>query len=92
MIAEDPHPDASIAGDLGTTTYTMFGWMLPYRDAVLAGDRARVEQLLAFNYGNPWLGDPAWLAWLAKHGNRMTPSQLAPKYGAPAVSVGDVTV
>lgn len=80
VTAEDPHPQASVPGDLGTTTYTPFGWMLPYRDAVLAGDRARVEKLLAFNYGDAWLGDPAWNAWLAQHGDRLTLSQLAAKY------------
>jgi hypothetical protein len=80
VTAEDPDPDASVPGDLGTKTYTLFGWMLPYRDAVLAGDRARVEKLLAFNYGDAWLGDHAWSAWLAQHGDRLTLSQLAAKY------------
>ncbi len=49
---EDPHPDPSAANDPGAETGTLFGWLLPYRDAVLAGDRARVEQLLASGYGD----------------------------------------
>jgi len=49
---EDPHPDPGAANDPGAETGTLFGWLLPYRDAVLAGDRARVEQLLASGYGD----------------------------------------
>jgi hypothetical protein len=49
---EDPHPDPSAANDPGAQTGTLFGWLLPYRAAVLAGDRARVEHLLATGYGD----------------------------------------
>ena len=65
---EDPNPDPSVPGDDGSTQYTLFGWMLPYRDAVLAGDRARVEQLLATGYGDKcWTSDPDWRAQMAAH-------------------------
>jgi hypothetical protein len=49
---EDPHPDPYAANDPGAEQGTLFGWLLPYRDAVLAGDRARVEHLLATGYGD----------------------------------------
>jgi hypothetical protein len=49
---EDPHPDPAAANDPGAEAGTLFGWLLPYRDAVLAGDRARVEHLLATGYGD----------------------------------------
>lgn len=57
---EDPHPDPSAANDPGAASGTLFGWMLPYRDAVLAADRARVDHLLATGYGSGkcWLSDP----------------------------------
>lgn len=47
----DPHPDSSPAGDApgGTRTKTIFGWILFYQPAVRAGNRARVERLLAGN-------------------------------------------
>jgi len=65
---EDPHPDASVPGDGGSTQYTLFGWMLPYRNAVLADDRGRVEQLLANGYGDKCsTSDPDWRAQLAAH-------------------------
>jgi hypothetical protein len=43
---------------------SLFSWMLPYRDAVLAGDRARVERLLVTGfYGSrPQIYDPDWRA------------------------------
>jgi hypothetical protein len=64
---EDPHPDASVPDD-GGTTFTLFGWMLPYRDAVLAGDRSRVEQLLSTGYGDKcWTSDPDWMASVSAH-------------------------
>jgi hypothetical protein len=39
---------------------SLFSWMLPYRDAVLAGDRARVEHLLVTGFygGRPTVYDP----------------------------------
>jgi hypothetical protein len=65
---EDPHPNPSVPGDGGSTQFTLFGWMLPYQDAVLAGDRARVEHLLAFGYGDKCsTSDPDWRAQLAAH-------------------------
>jgi hypothetical protein len=65
---EDPQPDPSVPGDDGSRQYTLFGWMLPYRDAVLAGDRARVEHLLATGYGDKCsTSDPEWREQLATH-------------------------
>jgi hypothetical protein len=49
---EDPNPDPSAANDPGAETGTLFGWFLPYRNAVLADDRTRVEHLLSSGYGN----------------------------------------
>jgi hypothetical protein len=82
---EDPHPDPSAANDPGAATGTLFGWMLPYRDAVLAGDRARVEHLLATGYGGGqcWLNDPLWMAQVRAHGDdwgRLSQKELAQKY------------
>jgi hypothetical protein len=80
---EDPHPDPSVPGDGGFMQYTLFGWMLPYRDAVLVGDRARVEHLLATGYGDKcWTSDPDWRAELAAHREWGTLSrgQLAREY------------
>jgi hypothetical protein len=80
----DPHPDPSAANDPGAESGTLFGWMLPYRDAVLADDRARVEHLLATGYGGGkcWSSDPAWMAQLAAHGEwgRLSQNELAQKY------------
>ena len=80
---EDPNPDPSVPGDDGSTQYTLFGWMLPYRDAVLAGDRARVEHLLATGYGDKcWTSDPDWRAQMAAHREwgTISRSQLAREY------------
>lgn len=82
---EDPHPDPASANDQGATTGTLFGWMVPYRDAVLAGDRARVEHLLATGYGDGkcWLSDPEWMAELRAHRRdwgRLSPSEMTRKY------------
>jgi hypothetical protein len=81
---EDPQPDASVRGDEGSTTYSLFGWMLPYRDAVLAGDRARVDRLLATGYGDKcWFSDPDWRAQEAAHDEEwatLSKSELAKKY------------
>jgi hypothetical protein len=82
---EDPHPDPSAANDPGAASGTLFGWMLPYRDAVLVGDRARVEHLLATGYGGGqcWLSDPAWMARVRAHGDdwgRLSQKELAHKY------------
>jgi hypothetical protein len=80
---EDPHPDASVPGDDGSTQYSLFGWMLPYRDAVLAGDRQGVERLLASDYGSKCgVSDPDWRAELANHRDwrTLTPKERAEKY------------
>jgi hypothetical protein len=80
---EDPHPDPSVRGDMGSMQSTLFGWMLPYRDAVLAGDRARVEHLLAAHYGDKvWTSDPAWRGQLAAHleWGTLSQSDMAAKY------------
>jgi hypothetical protein len=76
------HPDPSVPADQGST-YTLFGWMLPYRDAVLAGDRTRVEQLLATGYGDKcWTSDPDWRAQLAAHPEwgTLSSKEMAQKY------------
>jgi len=82
---EDPHPDPAAANDPGAARGSLFGWMLPYRKAVLAGDRARVEQLLATGYGGGrcWVSDPAWMGQVRAHGadwGSLSPTQLAQKY------------
>jgi hypothetical protein len=82
---EDPNPDPFAANDPGAETGTLFGWMLPYRDAVLAGDRARVEHLLATGYGGGrcWLSDPVWMAQVRAHGDDwsgLSQKGLAQKY------------
>jgi hypothetical protein len=60
VTAEDPHPNPSAANDPGAERGTVFGWMLPYRDAVVAGDSGRVDHLWATGYGDGkcWLADP----------------------------------
>jgi hypothetical protein len=80
---EDPHPDASAPG-MDSTGYSLFGWMLPYRDAVLAGDRSRVEHLLAIGYGDKcWTSDPDWMARLETHPGwlSLSPDELEQRYG-----------
>src|SRR5581483_6135611 len=52
VTAEDPHPNPNAANDPGAETGTLFGWFLPYRDAVLAGDAASVNHLWATGYGD----------------------------------------
>jgi hypothetical protein len=58
--------------------------MLPYRDAVLASDRVRVENLLASGYGDGrcWLADPEWMSQWREHSQWSTlpPSDLAGRY------------
>jgi hypothetical protein len=79
---EDPHPDPSVPADQGST-YTLFGWMLPYRDAVIAGDRDRVEHLLSTGYGDKCsTSDPDWRARLAEHREwgLLSRGELARKY------------
>src|SRR5665811_1084784 len=68
---EDPHPDPTVVGDMGFIQGTLFGWMLPFRDAVLAGDRARVEHLLvagSYDRGSTCdAPDPDWFAIYGRH-------------------------
>jgi hypothetical protein len=85
VVAVDPHPDPSAANDPGAAPGTQFGWMLVYRDAVLAGDRAHVENLLAAGYGDGkcWISDPAWMAEVEAHGDDwagLSQRGLAQKY------------
>jgi hypothetical protein len=58
--------------------------MLPYRDAVLAGDRGRVAHLLAAAYGGGkcWLSDPEWMAQVQAHEGwaMLSPRALTQKY------------
>jgi hypothetical protein len=63
---------------MGTTRPTLFGWMLPSRDAVLAGDRARVEQLLATGYYQDIFEvyDPDWRAIMNEHSRERDSSWL----------------
>lgn len=81
---EDPHPDPLAANDPGAATGTLFGWMLPYRDAVLVGDRTRVEHLLATGYGDKcWTSDPGWMTEMRAHRDdwgRLSQNELAQKY------------
>jgi hypothetical protein len=79
---EDPHPDPTVPGDMGTTKSTLFGWMLPYRDAVLAGDRARVEHLLLTGYyqGVFQVYDPDWRELEVAHGRQWSPEEGDAQY------------
>lgn len=82
---EDPNPNPAAANDPGAVSGTLFGWMLPYRDAVVAGDPARVEQLLASGYGGGrcWLSDPEWMAQVRAHSidwRTLSQAQTAKKY------------
>jgi len=84
VAAEDPDPSPSRPNDSGAQPGTLFGWMLPYRDAVLANDRERVEHLLATGYGGGrcWLADPDWMARLRERSSwsKLSPTELAQRY------------
>jgi hypothetical protein len=86
VVDEDPHPDPYASNDPGAETGTLFGWMLPYRDAVLAGDRLRVEHLLASGYGGGgkcWSSDPDWMAQERAHRyewRELSQAELVQKY------------
>jgi hypothetical protein len=56
---------------------SLFSWMLPYRDAVLAGDRARVKHLLVTGFygGRAQIYDPDWRALEDAHPEWRTLSQ-----------------
>lgn len=84
VTAEDPHPSASAANDPGAEAGTLFGWLLPYRSAVLAGDSASVDQMLASGYGEGkcWLSDPQWMSALNAHSawSKLSPQNLGRRY------------
>jgi hypothetical protein len=84
VTAEDPHPSASAANDPGAEPGTLFGWMLPYRSAVLVGDPATVDQLLTSGYGDGkcWLADPQWMAALKANPawSKLSAQQLGQRY------------
>ncbi len=46
VTAWDPHPSMSVPGDMGTTHPSTFGWMIPFIQAVRAGDVAHVDQAI----------------------------------------------
>jgi hypothetical protein len=81
---EDPHPDATVPGDMGSIQSTLFGWMLPYRDAVQASDRTRVDHLLATNEysGRCQVYDPGWNTLVGAHPGwrTLSSSELQQKY------------
>jgi hypothetical protein len=84
VTAEDSHPSASAPNDPGAESGTLFGWMLPYRSAVLAGDSSSVDQMLASGYGDGkcWLADPQWMSDLQAHSAwwKLSPQDLARRY------------
>ena len=66
--AADPNPDPTVVGDMGFIHPSLFGWILPYRDAVLAGDRARIDQLLVTReFDRCKFYDPDWRAIVKGH-------------------------
>jgi hypothetical protein len=81
VTAEDPNPSPAQPNDPTAEPGTLFGWTLPYRSAVLAGDEAQVESLLASGYGDGrcWLADPQWMAQL-KQWSQLSPSEIAARY------------
>lgn len=84
VTAEDPHPSSSAPNDPNAETGTLFGWLLPYRNAVLAGDVSTVDQLLSSGYGDGkcWLADPQWMAALKANPawSSLSPQQLSQRY------------
>jgi hypothetical protein len=84
VTAEDPHPSAGAPNDPGAQPGTLFGWMLPYRSAVLAGNANGVDQMLASGYGDGkcWLADPQWMNELQAHSawSKLSPQALAQRY------------
>jgi hypothetical protein len=84
VSAEDPNPNPSAPNDAGADSGTLFGWMLPYRSAVLSRDSARVDQMLASGYGNGkcWLSDPQWMSELRANAglSKLSPRDLARQY------------
>lgn len=97
VISEAPHWKAVTNEDKKAKPFTkthrrsrrspssLFSWMLPYRDAVLAGDRARVKHLLVTGFygGRPQIYDPDWRALEAAHrewARTLSESQRQQKY------------
>ena len=84
VTAEDPHPSPSAPNDPGAEPGTLFGWMLPYRSAVLAGERASVDQMLSSGYGDGkcWLADPRWMAALKANPawSKLSSQELGQRY------------
>jgi hypothetical protein len=84
VTAEDPHPNAAAPNDPGAESGTLFGWMLPYRSAVVSGDSARVDQMLASGYGDGkcWLSDPQWMSTVHANSDlsKLSPQALAARY------------
>lgn len=84
VTSEDPHPNAAAPNDPGAESGTLFGWMLPYRSAVLSGDSARVDQMLASGYGDGkcWLSDPQWMSTVQGNSrlSKLSPQALAARY------------
>jgi hypothetical protein len=74
VIAEDPHPTA---GPLHRTPHgldgdkSIFGWFLPFRRAVLSGDTATVNELIASNYGTA--GCSSFVPAARSHGGTVNP-------------------
>lgn len=58
VAAWDPHPSMSVPGDTGTSHPSMFGWMIPFIQAVRTGDLAHVDEAIVSDarYG----GQFAW--------------------------------
>ncbi len=46
VTAWDPHPSLAVPGDMGTTHPSVFGWMIPFIQAVRTGDLARADQAI----------------------------------------------
>jgi hypothetical protein len=81
VSAEDPNPNPAQPNDPNAEPGTLFGWMLPYRSAVLSGDQGQVENLLASGYGDGrcWLADPQWMGQ-SKEWSQLSPAHLAARY------------
>jgi hypothetical protein len=82
---EDSHLDPAATGNAGgKSRYSLFGWMLPFRDAVLAGDRAQVEHLLVTEDqgGRCQDYDWDWRAFISAHPEwrGLSESELRQKY------------
>ena len=76
VAAEDPHPSAGALRQESyglTGGHTLFGWLLPFRSAVLHGNVTVVDKLIASNYGTAgcsYFDPPA-----ASHGGTTLPTR-----------------